>query len=247
MPAWPDIGGRDGACWVRRECELYRASRAARRRDGRRRRRDLRSGGGGARGWRWRALRARGNVRVPRWRRTEPIARAVRQSRTPRRERVALVPSASQPAGARRRSLARGGVRGRDPGAMIQHASSVDADPPAALTRPVLSNSSSLTVMHQPRRTLLAVSTAAALVSTTAACVPLPGGHSLTRRTVYGKQGENVLVADDGSTCRVRGDTYERVQPGDEHTCAWKDADDQATPRAVPDPKPVPRRPPGRP
>lgn len=79
------------------------------------------------------------------------------------------------------------------------------------------------------------------------ACVPLPGNHSLSRRTVTGKQGENTLVAQDGSACRVTAAAYERVQIGDDHTCAWKEVEANGTGRAIPDTRPSPRRRPGLP
>lgn len=93
---------------------------------------------------------------------------------------------------------------------------------------------------------LLSLSGAVAVVLA-AGCVPLPGGHSLTRRVVAGKQPENTLVAQDGSTCRVRGDEYDRAQVGDERRCAWKDVGVDGSGRGTPSPRPEPRRLPGRP
>lgn len=82
-----------------------------------------------------------------------------------------------------------------------------------------------------------------------AGCVPLPGGRNFTRRTVAQKLGENTLVAVDGSECRVKGDTYEKVQVGDAHACVWQDPRSDSVRVAQPGPArdPSPRRAPGRP
>jgi hypothetical protein len=79
------------------------------------------------------------------------------------------------------------------------------------------------------------------------ACIPLPGNRSLSRRTVFGKQGENTLVADDGASCRVTADAFARVQIGDDHTCAWKEVNADGTGRTVPDTRPGRTTLPGRP
>ena len=84
-----------------------------------------------------------------------------------------------------------------------------------------------------------------ACVVLASACVPLPGNRSISRRMVVGKQGEDTLVADDGAWCRVTAPAFARVQVGDEHTCAWKEADDGAP--AVPDGRPRRTRLPGLP
>ncbi len=93
------------------------------------------------------------------------------------------------------------------------------------------------------RRCWRAAPVAAALVL--AACIPLPGGHSLSRRQVTGKQGAHTLIADDGATCAVTAPTFEKVQVGDDHTCAWKEAEDRSGP-ALPTGR-QPRRPEARP
>ena len=81
-----------------------------------------------------------------------------------------------------------------------------------------------------------------------AACLPLPGGHTLQRREVVNKGGENRLVSRDGAFCRVTADTYERVQIGDQHTCAWREHDREGGERVDPEGFPLPRRqPPGQP
>jgi hypothetical protein len=71
-----------------------------------------------------------------------------------------------------------------------------------------------------------------------AACVPLPGNRSLARRAVAGKQGENVLVAHDGSWCRVTAAAFARAQIGDDHTCAWQEVGADGSGRAIPDARP---------
>lgn len=71
-------------------------------------------------------------------------------------------------------------------------------------------------------------------------CIPLPGGHALTRKTVASKEGEGTLVADDGARCSVPPDTFAAVQAGDEHACIWKERggkpEHTAAPPRVPDP-----------
>ena len=98
---------------------------------------------------------------------------------------------------------------------------------------------------HRPdlqwRPTLLA----AGLVLTTA-CVPLPGHRYIAKEFVARKEGENTLVAANGATCRVKADTYEKVQVGDEHACAWQYPDD-TRPAADATTDPRPRRAPGLP
>jgi hypothetical protein len=64
-----------------------------------------------------------------------------------------------------------------------------------------------------------------------AACVPLPGGRELSRKTVWGKEGEATLVADDGSRCEVGSRQFERTKLGDEAVCAWKLPDSRTTRR----------------
>ena len=54
-------------------------------------------------------------------------------------------------------------------------------------------------------------------------CIPLPGGHALTRKTVVAKEGDATLVADDGARCTVPPRTFTAVQSGDEHACVWKE------------------------
>ena len=54
-------------------------------------------------------------------------------------------------------------------------------------------------------------------------CIPLPGGHALTRKTVAAKEGTATLVADDGARCTVPPRTFTALQAGDEHACVWKE------------------------
>ena len=56
-------------------------------------------------------------------------------------------------------------------------------------------------------------------------CIPLPGGHALTRKAVAAKEGDATLVAEDGARCTVPPRTFTAVQPGDEHACVWKEAE----------------------
>jgi hypothetical protein len=56
-------------------------------------------------------------------------------------------------------------------------------------------------------------------------CIPLPAGYALSRKTVAAKEGDATLVADDGTRCAVPPRTFVQVQPGDDHTCAWNEAD----------------------
>jgi hypothetical protein len=76
-------------------------------------------------------------------------------------------------------------------------------------------------------------------------CLPLPGGHALTRKIVAGKEGEATLVADDGARCRVPPRTFAAVQPGDEHACLWKETDGTVRTPPTPGPRPAPRLPAG--
>lgn len=88
--------------------------------------------------------------------------------------------------------------------------------------------------------------TVAAGLALTTGCVPLPGHRYVAKEFVVRKEGENTLVAANGATCHVKGDTYDKVQVGDEHACAWQYADD-ARPAADATADPRPRRAPGRP
>ena len=76
-------------------------------------------------------------------------------------------------------------------------------------------------------------------------CLPLPGGHALTRKIVAAKEGEATLVADDGARCKVPPRTFAAVQPGGEHACVWKEADGSPVP--TPSAPRPPRRLPGQP
>ena len=69
-------------------------------------------------------------------------------------------------------------------------------------------------------------------------CIPLPGGHALTRKTVAAKEGDATLVADDGARCTVPPRAFTAVQPGDEHACAWKEPEGARTPPAPGVPRP---------
>jgi hypothetical protein len=68
-----------------------------------------------------------------------------------------------------------------------------------------------------------------------AACVPLPGGRELSRKTVWAKEGEATLVADDGARCEVSPARFERTRVGDDAACAWRLGD------GAPDKRPAER------
>lgn len=84
------------------------------------------------------------------------------------------------------------------------------------------------------------------------ACIPLPHGYTVSRKTVATKEGDATLVAVDGTRCTVPSNTFVEVKPGDDHTCAWKDVDETGrTPARSPEPSiprssPAPSRPPSR-
>lgn len=61
-----------------------------------------------------------------------------------------------------------------------------------------------------------------------AACIPLPGGYSVAKKYVAAKSDTHVLVADDGSTCRVSEKTFTEVEVGDFTTCGWSRAGETA-------------------
>jgi len=63
----------------------------------------------------------------------------------------------------------------------------------------------------------------AAVLGALGACVPLPGGRELSRREVWGKEGETTLVDRDGARCQVTADRFERTRLGDRAVCAWQD------------------------
>lgn len=68
----------------------------------------------------------------------------------------------------------------------------------------------------------MALLTRAPLLLAAAACVPLPAGRELSRRTVAGKGGETTLVAADGARCEVPPARFERTQVGDDVACVWR-------------------------
>ncbi|GJG87983.1 hypothetical protein tb265_31640 [Gemmatimonadetes bacterium T265] len=92
---------------------------------------------------------------------------------------------------------------------------------------------------HTDRRWFPALAAAALVLGT--GCVPLPRYGYVGKAFVARKEGEKTLVADDGSTCRVKGDVFDKVQVGDNHTCAWRSPSD-ARPNADATPDPRPRR-----
>lgn len=77
-----------------------------------------------------------------------------------------------------------------------------------------------------------------------AACLPLPGGRELSTQAVTGKRGENIVVASDGSYCRVAPATFERLRIGDDHTCIWQVVQGDGSGGTTPDhPPTAPRTP----
>ena len=76
-------------------------------------------------------------------------------------------------------------------------------------------------------------------------CIPLPGGHALTRKMVATKEGDATLVADDGARCTVPPRTFTAVQPGDEHACVWKEPEGDVRTPPIPGASRPTRRPPG--
>ena len=55
----------------------------------------------------------------------------------------------------------------------------------------------------------------------TGACVPLPGGYSLSSKVVSSKAGPSTLYADDGSFCKMADEKFADAIVGDLHSCAW--------------------------
>ncbi len=53
------------------------------------------------------------------------------------------------------------------------------------------------------------------------ACIPLPGGYSVSRKTVASKTGTHTLHATDGSTCAVSEKDFADAEVGDLKTCGW--------------------------
>ncbi len=68
---------------------------------------------------------------------------------------------------------------------------------------------------HFPRAALFAITLAVA------ACIPLPGGYSLSSKVVSSKAGPSTLYADDGSFCKVTDPKFAEAIVGDLATCAW--------------------------
>jgi hypothetical protein len=67
-------------------------------------------------------------------------------------------------------------------------------------------------------------------------CIPLGHGYALSRKTVATKEGESMLVADDGAWCAVTPRAFRDVQPGDEYSCVWKEPDEKPRKRTPPPP-----------
>lgn len=88
---------------------------------------------------------------------------------------------------------------------------------------------------------------ALAAVATMTACIPLPGGRTLSQRVVAGKVGDAFFVTHDGATCAVPQRTFARVQVGDTQTCAWQALPSNTVGGGVGDPALNGRRPIGRP
>ena len=59
------------------------------------------------------------------------------------------------------------------------------------------------------------------VLAATVGCVPLPGGHEVSRRQVASKRGDDTLVAQDGSYCRVPRGAFEKAEVGRDYTCIW--------------------------
>lgn len=79
------------------------------------------------------------------------------------------------------------------------------------------------------------------LLTCTASCIPLWGGNVYASKPVAGKQGTNLLVAGDRSTCVVSETVFNRVASGDRHRCVWNERDPN-TPPIRPGIAPTPRR-----
>jgi hypothetical protein len=75
----------------------------------------------------------------------------------------------------------------------------------------------------------------------TASCIPLWGGNVYASKPVAEKQGTNLLVAGDRSTCMVSETVFNRVAPGDRQRCVWNERDPNST-RIRPGIAPTPRR-----
>ena len=71
-------------------------------------------------------------------------------------------------------------------------------------------------------------------------CIPLGHGYALSRKIVAAKEGDKMLIADDGAWCAVLPETFATVQPGDEHDCVWKGPDERERQR-LPHPTSPPR------
>gem|GEM_PF-4211594 len=67
-----------------------------------------------------------------------------------------------------------------------------------------------------------------------------------TSKEVMEKQGSNLLVARDRSTCIVSDSVFSRVQVDARHRCVWDESDLNST-RIRPGTLPTPRRPTGMP
>lgn len=77
-------------------------------------------------------------------------------------------------------------------------------------------------------RSFVSLATMAAFAVLSTACIPLPGGYSVAKKYVAAKSDTHVLVADDGSTCRVSEKTFADVEVGDFTTCGWSRAGETA-------------------
>lgn len=75
----------------------------------------------------------------------------------------------------------------------------------------------------------------------TASCIPLWGGRVYASKSVMEKQGTNLLVAGDRSTCEVSEAVFNRVATGTLHRCVWNESDPNST-RIRPGMPPTPRR-----
>jgi hypothetical protein len=79
------------------------------------------------------------------------------------------------------------------------------------------------------------------VVLCTASCIPLWGRTVYASKSVMEKQGTNLLVAGDRSTCVVSEEVFNRVATGDRHRCVWNERDPNST-RIRPGIAPTPRR-----
>ncbi len=73
------------------------------------------------------------------------------------------------------------------------------------------------------RRSVLHVAMATLIggVISSGACIPLPGGYSVSRKTVAAKTGTHTLHSSDGSICNISEKEFAEIDVGDLKTCRW--------------------------